>query len=429
MKKLTTILIITLTVFVGFSQELTKTNDADFNLGNGISFSFNDGDYKFNIHGFIRPSYMSSEAEYFLENGVLNEVSKQFSAKSANLFFEGFAVKEKVSFVIQMDYTSSQPLVESYIGYHPLQNMSFYFGQKQVNHNNFEMTQNENHLRFTERSLLSTTHTNFGEEFGLFFNYKFGNEIIYEPSLAITSGDGKNSFGADSRDTDLGGVKIGSRLNIYPMGPFSEGNNESSLDLVGEEELKVQVGFAFSKNFGVSNSVGDGHYYDSDDDGVPDFDGDFLLYDADGEIDLPNYSQVFFDLLMKYKGFSAVIEYADSSASGIDEIYFDVDPTEEVELALLSPSQISSFLVLGSSFNIDLGYYMEKGYSFDFRFGVNKPEFENDSTLMVDNKNFGLGISKYFVGNNLKLQFGAYKTDFDNGNKISYGEFLIQIVF
>ena len=101
---------------------------------------------------------MSSEGKYFLENGVLNEVSKQFSAKSANLFFEGFAAKEKVSFVIQMDYTSSQPLVESYIGYHPLQNMSFYFGQKQVNHNNFEMTQNENHLRFTERSLLSRTY-------------------------------------------------------------------------------------------------------------------------------------------------------------------------------------------------------------------------------------------------------------------------------
>ena len=424
MKKLTTILIITLTVFVGFSQELTKTNEADFNLGNGISFSFNDGDYKFNINGFIRPSYMSSEGEYFLENGVLNEVSKQFSAKSANLFFEGFAVKEKVSFVIQMDYTSSQPLVESYIGYHPLQNMSFYFGQKQVNHNNFEMTQNENHLRFTERSMLSRTHTNFGEEFGIFFNYKFGNEIIYEPSLAITSGDGKNSFGADSRDTDLGGVKIGSRLNVYPMGPFSEGNNESSIDLVGEEELKMQVGFAFSKNFGVSNSVGDGHYYDSNDDGVPDFDGDFLLYDSNGEIDLPDYSQVFFDLLMKFKGFSAVIEYADSSASGIDEIYVD-----QYASTVLTPSQISSFLVLGSSFNIDLGYFMKKGYSFDFRFGVNKPEFENDSSLLVDNKNFGLGISKYLVENNLKLQFGAYKTDFDNGDKISYGEFLIQIVF
>ena len=52
MKKLTTILIITLTVCTAFSQELSKTNEADFSLGNGISFSFNNGDYKFNIHGF-----------------------------------------------------------------------------------------------------------------------------------------------------------------------------------------------------------------------------------------------------------------------------------------------------------------------------------------------------------------------------------------
>ena len=139
---------------------------------------------------------------------------------------------------------------------------------------------------------------------------------------------------------------------------------------------------------------------------------------------MPDYSQLFFDLSMKYKGFSAVIEYADSYASGIDELYVDQNAS-----TLLTPSQISSFLVLGSSFNIDMGYFMKKGYSFDFRFGVNKPEFENDSSLLVDNKNFGFGISKYLVGNNLKLQFGAYKTDFDNGNKISYGEFLIQIVF
>ena len=76
-----------------------------------------------------------------------------------------------------------------------------------------------------------------------------------------------------------------------------------------------------------------------------------LLYDSNGEIDLPDYSQVFFDLSMKYKGFSAVIEYADSYASGIDELYVDQNAS-----TLLTPSQISSFLVLGSSFNIDILY-------------------------------------------------------------------------
>ena len=81
---------------------------------------------------------------------------------------------------------------------------------------------------------------------------------------------------------------------------------------------------------------------------------------------------------MKFKGFSAVIEYADSSASGIDEIYVD-----QYSSTVLTPSQISSFLVLGSSFNIDLGYFMKKGYSFDFRFGVNKPEFEKKYQILL----------------------------------------------
>ena len=32
-------------------------------------------------------------------------------------------------------------------------------------------------------------------------------------------------------------------------------------------------------------------------------------------------------------------------------------------------------------------------------------------------------------GNNLKMQLGAYKADFDSGNQTTYGEFLVQIAF
>ena len=43
-----------------FSQSDEK-NNAEYNLGNGINFSFNEGKYEFNIFGFIRPSYIYSE--------------------------------------------------------------------------------------------------------------------------------------------------------------------------------------------------------------------------------------------------------------------------------------------------------------------------------------------------------------------------------
>ena len=39
-----------------------------------------------------------------------------------------------------------------------------------------------------------------------------------KPIMAITSGDGINSFGENSLDSDQGGFKYGGRLNIYPMG-------------------------------------------------------------------------------------------------------------------------------------------------------------------------------------------------------------------
>ena len=42
-------------------------------------------------------------------------------------------------------------------------------------------------------------------------------KIGLKPSLAVTSGDGTNSFGENSIDNDQGGLKYGGRMNIYPQ--------------------------------------------------------------------------------------------------------------------------------------------------------------------------------------------------------------------
>tara|TARA_Y100000746_G_scaffold225693_1_gene229767 strand:- start:25171 stop:26406 length:1236 start_codon:yes stop_codon:yes gene_type:complete len=397
--------------FLLTAQEEEK-NNANYNFGNGISFSFNDGDYLFNLHGFIKPTYIYNDILSTVEEGTYNEISRQFKSKSSNLFIEGRAFKEKVSFTIQMDYSSSRPLVEAFIGYHINNSTTVYFGQRQVFHNNLEMTHNEDQLRFTERGLLSQNYTENGEEFGVFVESSFGDKFVIEPKLAVTSGDGRNSFGEDSRDSDLGGIKIGSRLNLYPLGLFSDGNENSTVDIIGEENLKIQLGMAYSKNYGASNSMGDGH-------------GDFLLYDSNGNHNLPDYSQLFFDLLLKYKGFSFMFEYADSYASNLDETY-----TDENSFNVLIPQQISEYLIIGDSYNLHLGYVSNSGFGVDLRYEASNPEFDmNTESLLQSFDSYGFGISKYFDGNNLKMQLGAYKADFDSGDEIIYGEFLVQIAF
>ena len=399
-----------------FSQSDEK-NNAEYNLGNGINFSFNEGKYEFNIYGFIKPTYIYSDENKFNEDGQFNNVYRQFKSQNSNLFFSGKAIDEKLSFTIQMDYSSNDPLVEAFIGYHFNDNTTLYFGQMQVSHNNLEMVHNEDQLRFTDRGMISQRFTENGEEFGLFLESSFGNAFKIKPTLAVTSGDGRNSFGDDSRDSDKGGIKFGSRINFYPFGDFATGNQLTTVDLAAEEKIKAQIGFAFSKNFGASNLVGDGH-------------GDFILYNNTGNEEYPDYSQLFFDVNLKYKGFSLVFEYADAFASGLNNIYSDPNG-----LNILHPQEISEYLVLGDSQGIQIGYFTKNGYSIDFVYEQFNPEFDlNVNSVLNKSTNMGIGISKYIVGNNLKLQASAFKTNFKNYFQIQDDQFisaafLVQIVF
>ena len=151
MKKLIVTTIFLLSISYAFTQQSEK-NSASFNLGEGISFSFNEGKYEFDIFGFIRPSYIYSDEKIYTSEGSYSNVYRQFKSQNSNLYFTGAAIDEKLSFTIQMDYSSSDPLVEAFIGYHINEKTTLYFGQMQVSHNNLEMVHNENDLRFKSKN-------------------------------------------------------------------------------------------------------------------------------------------------------------------------------------------------------------------------------------------------------------------------------------
>ena len=411
MKKISFLITIFITTFI--TAQESSQNKSDFDFGNGVSLSFEDGDYNFSINGYIKPTYVYNEMTSIVDGGTINEFNRQFKSKNSVLEISGNAKKEKVSFSIRMDYSLSNPLLEAWVGYHPSKSVNVYFGQKNSFLNNREMIFNEDILQFTDRSLLSQNHTNsYGQEFGLFIETTFGEEFILSPKFAVTSGDGRNSFGEDSRDSDLGGVKFGARLDLYPFGNFSKGN-EGSVDLVGEQKLIIELGFAYSKNIGTSHRTGNGH-------------GDIMFYDADGNNNLPDYEKIFIDLLLKYKGFSFLAEYADAAASGLNQTYTDT-------FNLLIPQQISEYLVLGSSYNFQMGYIFQNDIGIDFRYEFSTPEFTNEinnpyeNSILQDFENMSLGISKYFDNNNLKIQVGASSIKYFYGNETTIAELVCQI--
>lgn len=388
------------------AQENDTINKSDFKLDDkGLNFSFNQGNYQFSINGFIQPTVS-------LEKTSGQESINRFNARRAFFMIGGSAVNEKVSFLLQSDFGSSEPLLDAWVAYHPYKWLTISAGQKQTFVNNREMIYREDKLQFTDRSRVSTIHSRTGREFGLFVESKFGDTFGIAPQLAITSGDGRNSFGSDSRDSDLGGIKIGGRLDVYPLGYFTQGNEKYTADLAHEKSVKILAGIAASKNKGVSNAVGEGH-------------GDFLFFDSNGKENLVDYSQIYADILMKYKGFSFLAEYANASANNINNTFIDIEAT-----SILVPQQISEFLIIGNSYTLNAGYVTKNGYSFDIRYENTQPEFENyANSLLSDSKSYTVGLSKYFKNNNIKLQVALTSIDVAQGNRTTISELVFQIGF
>ena len=400
--------------FTAIAQVEIKTESKEFQLGDGLRFNVNDGDYKFKIGGFIQGVYQHEKTVGSLANNYMN-------AKNAYFTLSGSMLKEKVSFLLQNNFSNGKPLLDAWVAYSPISNLKITFGQKQTFTNNRELTFFEDKLQFVDRGIFSSQFSNLGREFGVFFESEFseGNFII-KPKIAVTSGDGLNSFGADSRDIDKGGLKYGGRVDILPLGKFKEGNDGYIADLKHEDNLKVLFGTAYSYNIGASNKVGEGH-------------GDFVLYSNTGRVKLPDYRKFYEDILFKYKGFSLLAEYVNTTATTLDNTFLNAGATRPLYL-----TEISEYLVLGDGYNVQAGYVTKSGYSLDLKYEKLNQEFDNNASLLLDQEAYTIGFTKYFKGNNFKIQSSVSSNNVDKFNTTSSAiekvntitaQFAIQVVF
>lgn len=379
MKKILLLLCVITPLFM-FAQQTAPKHSADFELGSGLTFSFDEGAYVFSLGGMIQPyiAYLAQDE---------GNADKILNSKRSFFHFKGSALDNKVAFCFRTDFSQSQPLLDVYIKLQAFKGISLSLGQKQTMANNREMLLLEDQLVFADRSLLSTQYSLSGREFGLFLDSEFSLGSLYVlPSIAITSGDGRNAFGADSRDVDLGGLKYAARLDMMPFGRFEAGNENTIADLHGESRPKLLLGMAASMNRGASEVVGEGH-------------GSFFLYDEEGRNLLPVYRQLYFDLLFKWQGVSMLGEYMIGTAAGLEGSYTDAFGNN-----LLIPTQISEYLALGRGYNVQLGYCYKSAYGVDLSFSAIQAEFEyNPMSVIGDMKEYRIAFTRYFHGQNMKL--------------------------
>ncbi len=410
MKRLLPILALVATPFGLWAQESaapTATPAATYGLGDGLRFSLSEDAYRFKISGFLQPSYQ-------LDKMDKSAAQHTFRTKRAYLNFSASGLQEKVSVFVQANFSQATPLLDAYGTWHFLPGWGLSLGQRRTFTNNREMTFDEDKLQFTERGQLSQAFNGNGREFGAFVEGKIGKSFVIVPQLAVTSGDGPNSFGANAQDTDLGKLKYGGRLDVYPLGEFTEGNQGFAADLKHEASPKLVLGVAGSLNQGASNAKGEGH-------------GDFAFYGKNKRSKLPDLRKLSADLLFKFQGFSLLAEYTNTSAANLNGIYLD---TTAAPTMLLKPGQISQYLVLGNAWNVQAGYALKQGYAVDVRYEQLNPEFTDQAASHLQQAKVStLGLSKYFKGNNLKVQAQASRIEYQNAVRAWQGEFIFQVVF
>ena len=394
-------------------QDQTQKS-AETGLGNGLNFSLSENQYEFKISGFLQPSWQYSRLDTL-------KAENKFRSKRSYLNFGGKALKEKLSFFVQIDFSASTPLLDAFAAYNFNSKWNISAGQRRTFTNNREMTFDEDKLQFSERGILSNSFCGNGREFGLFLEGKIGSKFVIHPQLAITSGDGPNSFGVNSTDIDLGGFKYGGRLDIYPLGEFSEGNQGFAADLKHESKPKILIGGAASFNKGASSAKGEGHK-------------DLPFYDNFKKRKFPDYRKLSADILIKYRGFSLLAEVINSTAASLSGIYegISVDPDTDIprQILILKPGQISQFLVLGNAYNVQAGYVTKSGYALDLRYEKQSPEFTDEPLSVLPKAEVAtIGLSKYFPDNRLKIQATVSQIKFVNNKKAIQSELLLQVVF
>lgn len=339
-------------------------------------------------------------------NGHLTEVKNDnndngFNVEHAYFSIEGSFLGEKLGFFLQTDFTLSYPLLDAYATYQPVKNLVFAVGQKQTFTNTREMMLRDELTAFGgQHSAMSQAFCETGRELGIYAEYRVPSQSVgLDMGVAVTSGDGRNSFGSSSIDSDCGGLKYGGRATVYPLGYFKRGNELVFHDFVREEHPRLAIGVAFSYNDGASHAKGEGH-------------GDFTMYDADGQSAWPDYRRLAADIMLKWQGFTLLADWQNTTATHLDDL-----STAASTSTRLVPEQIADYLALGNGVDVQAGYLFKSLWAIDAGWSWINPEFrEHENSALSKQVSIDLGLSKYFCNNAIKVQlhgnYTKYRTEF-----------------
>ncbi len=381
----------------------------NYQLGDGLNFISKNAKLQFTqsiqvLYGVNTPDDLSSVgSEYRIRRARLNIAGLLFDDK---IFFR---LRLNLAGNYQSTTTGSRSfnnvVQDALIEYRPSPGQRINFGIRADYTDTREIRIEGESLSFIERSIVSNAFDAIFD-YGLRYagQFRLGGGGMLKPYVAITTGDGTAAL-----QQNFEGYKYGVRLDYLPFGTFSKGGEFYMEDLARERTPKLVFGGVFSYNNGISSAKGTNG-------------GRYIYGDSLGKIVRPNLLKFGVDYLFKYHGFYSLGDFVITHSTVPGNIAGEFSLSGSFmpytgQTSQQIKSTVLSRINLGSGFNFQAGYLISQ-YAVGGRYSY-LHEDEESAEFASINSAYALIVTRYFDGNNLKLNM---ETGYEQFNKTTNTE-------
>lgn len=337
-----------------------------FTYGSGLGMISPDSLFMLNI----RFRMQNRAAFTTVDESDLSIDQVEARVRRLRLRFEGFIYTPKLYYLIQlafsradMDYDDTgfpNVIRDAMVIYRFNEHFAIGLGQTKLPGNR-QRVNSSGDLQLPDRSIVNSTF-NIDRDFGaqVYYNNNIQG-FHYVLRGAISSGDGRNITASDR------GLAYTGRLELLPLGRFTNGGDYFEGDLVREPRPKISVGLTLTSNQDAIRTGGQL--------------GTFLYEPRDIETRM-------LDFLYKHNGWSLSTEFLKRSSPNPLTQNTDGD---------------IRYVYAGHGENYQASYLFKKNYELTGRFSRVRPDAPIQ-LLEEEVKQYTLGATKYIRGHRLKLQ-------------------------
>lgn len=340
-----------------------------YSYGKGVGLTSPDSLFQFNIRFRMqnRVTYLDGEDQAPAYDGQIRRL---------RLRFDGYVGNPKFLYAIQLSFAAADVgevhdgqniniIRDAVVFYRPNKHWNISFGQTKLPGNR-QRVNSSGGLELTDRSINNAKFT-IDRDFGFQVHNlnEFADKFSYNLKAAVSTGEGRNITGkADD------GVAVTGKVELMPLGAFTNDGTYFEGDIVREKTPKLLVSGAFQQNNLARRTQGQL--------------GDDLFE--------PRTMRSFFaDVMLKYNGWAAMSSYMSRNTT---ENAVTVNPTNSLE---------SNYVFTGSGFDYELSYIFPSKYQLISRYSTQKVHRDIEK-FAPDSQQLSFGITKYIWEHTFKLQ-------------------------